>query len=73
MKKGFLILFLLFTTTVFYAQDKTPKKVIDTVKTEVVNVITKYNPKIANAKKIVKKPEIKVAPIIIKILTNNMC
>ena len=40
------------------AQKKEEPK--DTVKTEVVNVVTKYNPKIADANKIKKNPKIKL-------------
>lgn len=64
MKKGFLI-FLVFTG-IFnaFAQKKSTKKTlpikIDTVKTEVVEVVTKYNPKIADASKIKKNPTIKL-------------
>ena len=59
MKKGF-ILFLVFSS-IFnaFSQKKSTKKALavkmDTVKTEVVEVITKYNPQIADASKIKKK------------------
>ncbi|MFT6699142.1 MAG: hypothetical protein ACJAVD_000632 [Porticoccaceae bacterium] len=64
MKKGFLI-FLVFSG-IFnaFAQKEPTKKTlaikIDTVKTEVVEVVTKYNPKIADASKIKKNPTIKL-------------
>ena len=62
MKKGF-ILFLVFSS-IFnaFSQKKSTKKALavkmDTVKTEVVEVITKYNPQIADASKIKKNPTI---------------
>lgn len=59
MKKGFLILFFLVGFLSVNAQ-KNPNKKIDTVKTEVVEVVTKYNPKIADATKIKKNPTIKL-------------
>jgi hypothetical protein len=61
MKKGFLIFLVLFGFFNASAQKKQSKKVkIDTVKTEVVEVITKYNPKIADATKVNKNPTIKL-------------
>jgi hypothetical protein len=64
MKKGFLIFLVLFGFFNASAQKKSTKKVtqvkIDTVKTEVVEVITKYNPKIADATKVNKNPTIKL-------------
>lgn len=64
MKKGFLILFLLFGFLNVLAQKKSTKKgfpkKIDTVKTEIVEVITKYNPKIADATKITENPSIQL-------------
>lgn len=56
MKKGFTIFLICFVLLGLNAQEQ-PK---DTVKTEVVNVVTKYNPKIADAKKIKKNPKIKL-------------
>ncbi|MCG1035829.1 hypothetical protein [Polaribacter sargassicola] len=56
MKKSFSIFLMFFTFLGLKAQQKEQK--IDTVKTEVVNVVTKYNPKIADAKKIKKNPTI---------------
>jgi hypothetical protein len=59
MKKGFLIFLMFFgflsTTT---AQETKPTIAKDTVKTEVVEVITTYNPEIADANKIKKNPTI---------------
>ena len=49
MKKGFTLFLISFTFLSVNAQKK--EQVIDTVKTEVVNIVTKYNPKIADAKK----------------------
>ena len=64
MKKGFLLLILLSSFLIVNAQKKTVKKIstvkIDTVKTEVVEVVTKYNPKIADANKINKNPTIEL-------------
>lgn len=64
MKKGFLIFLLLTSFFTVNAQQNPVKKVtpvkIDTVKTEVVEVVTKYNPKIADANKINKNPTIKL-------------
>ena len=57
MKK--ILSFICFCTVVgIAAQDHSKKK--DTVKTEVVEIETRYNPKIADANKIVKKPAIKI-------------
>lgn len=57
MKK--ILSFICFYTVVgIAAQDHSKKK--DTVKTEVVEIETRYNPKIADANKIVKKPTIKI-------------
>ena len=57
MKK--ILSFICFCTVVgIAAQDHSKKK--DTVKTEVVEIETRYNPKIADANKIVKKPTIKI-------------
>ncbi|MDP5106088.1 MAG: hypothetical protein NWQ31_07950 [Polaribacter sp.] len=64
MKKGFLIFLFLFSILTISAQTKTTEKVVpikrDTVKTEVVEVETKYNPKIADASKIKQNPTIKL-------------
>jgi hypothetical protein len=60
MKKGFLIFLIFFGFLGTKAQETTPVKKIDTVKTEVVEVITTYNPKIADASKIKKNPIIKL-------------
>ena len=57
MKKGFLIYVILMATFSVNAQ----QKIRDTiVATEIVNVITKYNPKIADAQKIKEVPKIKL-------------
>ena len=64
MKKGFLILLFLFGILNLSAQKKTTEKVQpvkrDTVKTEVVEVETKYNPKISDASKIKKNPTLQL-------------
>ena len=64
MKRSFLIFLIFFGFLSSMAQKSPVKKTVpikqtDTVKTEVVEVITTYNPKIANAKKIKKNPIIK--------------
>ena len=51
MKKGFTIFLILLAFLTTNAQKKNTEKAKDTVRTEVVNVVTKYNPKIADAKK----------------------
>lgn len=61
MKKGFLIFLTIFAFLSTKAQKAVPVKHKDTVKTEVVEVITKYNPKIADANKIKKDPVVKIA------------
>ena len=61
MKKGFLIVLFFFGLLSTKAQETAPIKKIDTVKTEVVEVITTYNPKIADANKIKKNPVIKLS------------
>jgi hypothetical protein len=58
MKKIFTLFLVFFSFLSFIAQKK--EQIKDTVKTEIVNVVTKYNPKIANAKKIQKNPTIKL-------------
>ncbi|MDD7914803.1 hypothetical protein [Polaribacter ponticola] len=64
MKKGFHIFILSLGFFTANAQSKPNKKVtpkkIDTVKTEVIEVVTKYNPKIADANKIRKNPTVKL-------------
>jgi len=57
MKKGFLIYVVLMATFSANAQQKTRDTI---VATEIVNVITKYNPKIADAQKIKEVPKIKL-------------
>lgn len=59
MKKGFLIVLILCAFNVF-SQKKNSEKVKDTVKTEVVEVVTTYNPKIADANKLKKNPSVKL-------------
>jgi len=58
MKKGFTLFLIYFVFLSLNAQKKEVAK--DTVKTEVVNIITKYNPKIADAQKVKKNPKIKL-------------
>ena len=58
MKKHRILLLLLSS---FFGANAQEKKSIDTVKTEIVNVITTYNPKIADASKIKRTPELKLA------------
>jgi hypothetical protein len=61
MKKGFLIFLIFFGFLSTIAQEKKPIVAKDTVKTEVVEVITTYNPEIADANKIKKNPTIKLS------------
>ncbi|TMM29533.1 TonB-dependent receptor [Polaribacter aestuariivivens] len=56
MKRGILLLLILFC---FLSTNGQEQK-IDTVETEIVNVVTKFNPEIADAKKINKNPVIKL-------------
>lgn len=60
MKKGFLIFLIFFGLLSTLAQEK-PVSAKDTVKTEVVEVITTYNPEIADANKIKKNPTIQLS------------
>ena len=60
MKKGFLLFLVLFVIFSASAQKKPLPTKIDTVKTEIVEVVTKYNPKIADAAKIKKNPTIEL-------------
>lgn len=65
MKNLFLIILVLLTFFKVAAQKKPTEKVIpvklkDTVKTEVVEVITTYNPEIADATKLSRKPSIEL-------------
>lgn len=60
MKKGILIILIFFSILSSNAQETTTVKKIDTVKTEVVEVITSYNPEIADANKIKRNPTIKL-------------
>lgn len=57
MKKGVLLIFLMIT---FFSSKAQEKKKDTIVKTEVVNIVTKYNPEIADVKKIKKNPTIKL-------------
>jgi hypothetical protein len=57
MKRGYLIYIILIGCFSASAQEKKKDTII---KTEVVNVITKYNPKIANANKIKNNPKIRL-------------
>jgi hypothetical protein len=57
MKRGYLIYIILIGCFSANAQQKKKDTII---KTEVVNVITKYNPKIANANKIKSNPKIRL-------------
>ena len=61
MKKGFLIVLFFFGLLSTKAQETATIKKIDIVKTEVVEVSTTYNPKIADANKIKKNPVIKLS------------
>jgi len=61
MKKGFIIFLFLPGFIGVRAQEKPKKETAkDTVKTEIVNVVSTYNPKIADASKIKKNPKIKL-------------
>ncbi|WP_397447432.1 hypothetical protein [Polaribacter sp. R77954] len=61
MKKGVLIFLIFFGFFSSIAQEKKPVSAKDTVKTEVVEVITTYNPEIADANKINKNPVIQLS------------
>ena len=61
MNKGSLLVLLFFSFLGLKAQEKKKETLKDTLKTEVVNVITTYNPKIADANKIQRTPEIKLS------------
>jgi hypothetical protein len=61
MKKGFLIFLVVSGLFNTMAQEKPVKETAkDSVKTEIVNVVTRYNPKIADASKIKTNPKIKL-------------
>lgn len=60
MKKFFLIFLIFIGFLSANAQTEVPVKRKDTVKTEVVEVITTYNPEIADANKIKKNPTLKL-------------
>ena len=68
MKKHSILLLLLSS---FFGANAQEKKSIDTVKTEIVNVITTYNPKIADASKIKRTPELKKAVAILYLLGSS--
>ena len=58
--KNYLSLFLILAISITYSQEKKGnEKAKDTIKTEVVNVVTSYVPKITDAFKIKQKPIIK--------------
>lgn len=62
MKKYITIFLLMFAGKFVFAQDKpTIKKAKDTIKTEVINVVSSYTPKVTDAFKIKKKPTIKLS------------
>ncbi|APZ45137.1 hypothetical protein BW723_01980 [Polaribacter reichenbachii] len=61
MKKGLIIFLIFFALIGTKAQQTKPVVAKDTVKTEVVEVITTYNPEIADANKIHKNPVIKLS------------
>ena len=65
MKKGLILLLYISFIGSIFSQTKPPKKKksekIDTVKTEVVEVVSKYNAKVADANKIRKSPIIEVS------------
>ena len=63
MKKGLVIIALSFVFLNGFSQTKSTKKndkKIDTVKTEVVEVVSTYNPKITDANKIRKNPVVEL-------------
>ncbi|WP_439130379.1 hypothetical protein [Polaribacter sp.] len=61
MKKSVLIFLIFFGFLSSIAQETKPLTAKDTVKTEVVEVITTYNPEIADANKIKRNPTIKLS------------
>ncbi|MBU3009822.1 hypothetical protein KO506_00210 [Polaribacter vadi] len=61
MKKGLIIFLIFFALLVTNAQQTKPVVAKDTVKTEVVEVITTYNPEIADANKIHKNPVVNLS------------
>ena len=58
MKKGIVFFFIFFPILSCIAQNK--EQIKDTIKTEIVTIETKYNPKISNAKKIKQHPQIEL-------------
>ena len=62
MRNSITFLFLFFGIAVLKAQTKpTSEKKKDTVKTEIVNVVSSYTPTIADAFKIKKNPKIELS------------
>lgn len=62
MKKYVVLLITMFVGKLSIAQDKpTTEKAKDSIKTEVVNVVTSYAPKVTDAFKIKQKPAIKLS------------
>ena len=57
MKRGYLLYIILISCFSVSAQEQKKDTI---VATEIVNVITKYNPKIANANKIKNNPTIRL-------------
>lgn len=60
MKKILYILVFLIGSFSGFTQEKNREKAKDSIKTEVIEVITTYNPKLADATKIKKNPKVKV-------------
>lgn len=62
MKKYIILLIVMFVGNYIIAQEETPvKKATDSLKTEVINVVTSYAPKVSDAFKIKRKPVIKLS------------
>lgn len=62
--KNYVITLLLFAFTgsvIFAQKDEPTKKAKDTIRTEVVNVVTSYAPKVTDAFKIKRKPKISLS------------
>lgn len=62
--KNYVITFLLFAFTgniIFAQKDEATKKAKDTIRTEVVNVVTSYAPKVTDAFKLKRKPKISLS------------
>lgn len=60
MRNSVIISAFLLSSTFVFSQETETKKVKDTIKTEVVNVVTSYTPTISDAFKIKKNPTIKM-------------